>query len=411
MSQPRLLLLSQVYVPDPASVGQHLHDVAREMARRGWAVTVICSSRGYDDPAKAYPLRETRDGVDIRRYPLPLFSKTNMLLRVFGSVWAMAALFFMALGVGGVRVVMFSTSPPMVGVLGTLVASLKHAAGVYWAMDLNPDQLAAMGKLRPTSALYRLIESFNRIVISRSRLIVALDRFMGRRLMDTGRRPRRVLVIPPWPHESAVEPVLHADNPFRAKYNLGGKFVVMYSGNHTRANPLDTLLEATKHFAGDDSIRFAFIGGGMDKPRVRQFLTDHKITNALELPYQPLADLRYSLSAADVHVVTLGDNMIGIVHPCKIYGAMTVGRPILYVGPKPSHVTDILDQHGIGQAVAQGDVTGCVAAIKRLRETSEADRAAMGATAMRVLNATLSEEKLNGEFCDAIEQLVGEQSK
>src|SRR5215212_49148 len=87
----RLLILSQVYVPDPASVGQHLHDFAAEMARRGHDVVVYCSSRGYDDPARRYPKRETRDGVHIRRYPLPFYNKRNMLVRVFGSAWAMAS--------------------------------------------------------------------------------------------------------------------------------------------------------------------------------------------------------------------------------------------------------------------------------------------------------------------------------
>src|SRR4051812_17218349 len=93
----RLLILSQVYVPDPASVGQHLHDFAAEMARRGHDVIVYCSSRGYDDPSKRYPKRETRDGVRIRRYALPFYNKQNMLVRVFGSAWAMASLVLMAL--------------------------------------------------------------------------------------------------------------------------------------------------------------------------------------------------------------------------------------------------------------------------------------------------------------------------
>ena len=63
----RLLILSQVYVPDPAAVGQHLHDVAKAMAKRGWDVRVVCSSRGYDDPSRRYPKHEIRDGVTIRR--------------------------------------------------------------------------------------------------------------------------------------------------------------------------------------------------------------------------------------------------------------------------------------------------------------------------------------------------------
>ncbi len=63
MSDKTLLVLSQVYVPDPASVGQHMHDAAAERARRGHSVRVVTSARGYDNPARRYPLREERDGV------------------------------------------------------------------------------------------------------------------------------------------------------------------------------------------------------------------------------------------------------------------------------------------------------------------------------------------------------------
>ena len=69
MNKRTMLIFSQVYVPDPASVGQHMHDAAAEMLRRGFRVIVYASSRGYDDPTKSYPRRETRDGVEIRRLP------------------------------------------------------------------------------------------------------------------------------------------------------------------------------------------------------------------------------------------------------------------------------------------------------------------------------------------------------
>ena len=51
--------------------------------------------------------------------------------------------------------IFFSTSPPLIGVTATFVAKLKrlfsfgkHVPRVYWAMDLNPDQLIAMKKLK-----------------------------------------------------------------------------------------------------------------------------------------------------------------------------------------------------------------------------------------------------------------------
>jgi colanic acid biosynthesis glycosyl transferase WcaI len=38
----------------------------------------------------------------------------------------------------------------------------------------------------------------------------------------------------------------------------------------------------------------------------------------------------------------MGTPFVGTIHPCKIYNALAVGAPILYLGPEPSHVSDIL---------------------------------------------------------------------
>ena len=197
-----------------------------------------------------------------------------------------------------------------------------------------------------------------------------------------------------------------AENPFRARHGLVGKFVVMYSGNHSPSNPLATLLDAAVLLKDDDRLRFLFVGGGHGKREVEIAIRDHGLTRALSLPYQPLAELKYSLTAADVHVVSLGDDMVGIIHPCKIYGAMTAGRPILFLGPRPSHVSDLLDANDIGTAVTHGDVAGTVAAIERFRDTPPDRLRAMGDTAQRVLEQTLSQRKLCGEFCDAVERAL-----
>ena len=415
MKRRRILILSQVYVPDPASVGQHMHDFAAAMAARGHDVRVSCSSRGYDDPTQRYPRREWRDGVTIRRYALPFFSKTRMALRVFGSAWAQAALFFDVLLSRRRGVVFFSTSPPLVGVTATVAATLKQLLSlgrrrpklVYWAMDLNPDQLLAMGKLRRGGLVHRLLEAANRFVLRNADLTVPLDRFMDSRLRADGRQPNAVAVLPPWPHEDADQPSLpHAANAFRAKHGLADKFVVMYSGNHTPANPLDTLLDAMLAFKDDDAVRFLFVGGGASKPKVDAFIADRGIANAVSLPYQPLATLRESLSAADVHVVSLGPDMVGIIHPCKVYGAMAVARPVLYFGPTPSHITDLIDRAAIGVATAHGDVAGAESAIRTLRGLSVAERDAMGGRAQATLRESLSRPALCGALCDAVEAIA-----
>jgi colanic acid biosynthesis glycosyl transferase WcaI len=100
--------------------------------------------------------------------------------------------------------------------------------------------------------------------------------------------------------------------------------------------------------------------------------------------------------------------MVGIIHPCKIYGAMAVGKPILFLGPKPSHVSDLLDAHMIGLHVSHGDVNATVAAIETLQATPAKTLSHMGETARQVLNRQISQAILCGRFCDHLEQAFAE---
>jgi glycosyltransferase involved in cell wall biosynthesis len=402
--KPRLLLIfSQTFIPDPASVGQHIADVAIEMARRGHAVRVYTSARGYEDPTVKYPKRETIQGVDVRRLGLASFGKKSIFTRILGTFSFMIQCLWLALFTPRVGGIFFSTSPPLIGVAACIARFFRRVPIVYWAMDLNPDQLIMMGKIKADSLAARVLERVNRMILRRSARIFALDRFMAERLLQRGDYAAKISILPPWPHDDHMEPVERAHNPFRQKLGLQDKFVVMYSGNHSPANPLTTLLQAAVHFKDHPDLCFLFVGGGLGKREVEETIQKHGLKNALSLPYQPLADLGNSLSAADVHVVSLGDNMVGIIHPCKIYGAMSIARPILYFGPEPSHVTDIMEAYPIGRRVAHGDVAGAVAAIQGFLSSPEAERVEMGQTAHGAMAEKLSQARLCRDFCDLLD--------
>ena len=401
-----LLIFSQTFVPDPAAVGQYMADVAIELARRGHRVRVYAAARGYEDPSQRYPRRENLSGVDVRRLAFTSFGKKNLLIRILGTASFLIQCFFIGLFTRPLGGIFFSTSPPMIGFTACWLGLLRRVPVAYWAMDLNPDQLIVMGKIKAHSLRAKLLEAVNRFILRRSAVIFALDRFMADRLNGRGRGnfASKIKIDPPWPHDSVIEPLEHRDNPFRIHHQLEGKFVIMYSGNHSPANPLKTILDAAVQLREDTSLRFVFVGGGLGKREVESCIQQHQLTNVLSLPYQPLADLKYSLSAADIHLVSLGENMVGIIHPCKIYGAMAVGRPILFLGPQPSHISDILQQQPIGWHIAHGNVAAAVDTIKTIRNTPQAELARMGRKAQRLLKETLSQEILCGRFCDELER-------
>ena len=98
--------------------------------------------------------------------------------------------------------------------------------------------------------------------------------------------------------------------------------------------------------------------------KCKQRAQHHGLRNVLCLPYQPFETLSASLSAADLHVVLMGDPYVGIVHPCKIYNVLALGIPFLYIGPGQSHVRDIIAQSISGAyAATHGDVPTVVANI------------------------------------------------
>jgi len=368
------LLLNQTFHPDVMATGQYLTDVALRLVERGHQVTVVTSRRAYDQPRTQFPKEEMWRGIRVYRVGTTGFGK--------GAKWRRAADFASFLALASLRlarlprpeVVVALTSPPLISFLGAGLARLRRSRFFYWVMDFNPDEAIAAGWLRPNSSVARVLDWISRFSLRQARKIIALDRFMRERIVAKGIAPAKVLVIPPWSHDTEVTFDAEGRERFRKAHGLDGKFVVMYSGNHSPVHPLDTLLAAARQLASNPDVTFCFIGGGSEWRKIQEKQkTDRTLSNIICLPYQPLDQLAGSLSAADLHVVVMGNDFVGLVHPCKIYNALSVGAPVLYIGPSPSHISEILDTldgNHTCAAARHGDVERVVEQILRVRRES-----------------------------------------
>lgn len=380
-------------------MGQHVADVAAAMVGRGSRVVVLTANRGYDDPTQRFPRREVVAGAEVRRLANSSFGKRSILVRVLGGLSFALRAVWAALWLERVDRVLVTTSPPLGQLAGLLVSRLRRAPLTLWVMDLNPDQMVALGLLPSRHPVVRAFDWLNRRMLARARTVVVLDRFMADRVIAKRDVSSKLVVLPPWPHEDHLEASPRDHNPFRRQHGLDGKFVVMYSGNHGPSNPLTTALDAAGRLRDDPRFAFVFVGGGIGKAEVDAVAGP----TILSLPYEPLERLGSSLSAADVHLVTLGDNVVGIVHPCKVYGAMAVARPILLVGPAPSHIGDLLAREEMGWRIPHGDVDGLVRLLRSLVERPPGELADMGRRARALLEGGLSKRELCDRFCDVLE--------
>jgi colanic acid biosynthesis glycosyl transferase WcaI len=355
----RILLLNQTFYPDVVSSGQHLADLALQLAERGHDVTVVTGRRAYDDPEKMFPKTETWRGIRIFRVAGTGLGKSARWRRAADFATFLLSCCWRLLRLPRPDVVVALTSPPLISFIGAWYARLRGGRFCYWIMDLNPDEALAAGWLTPGSFAARWLERCSRFSLRHAAKIVVLDRFMERRILDKGIEPGRIAVIPPWSHDSEVRYDAAGRARFRKQHGLDSRFAVMYSGNHSPCHPLDTILAAAKELAADPEIIFLFVGGGSRFAQVKQFASEHNLSNILCLPYQPMDQLAASLSAADLHLVVMGDPFVGLVHPCKVYNILRIGAPLLYLGPRPSHVSEILETlngNAAGAWANHGDV-------------------------------------------------------
>jgi hypothetical protein len=304
-------------------------------------------------------------------------------------------------------VVVAMTSPPLISFVAALAVPGRARSLVFWSMDLNPDEAIAAGWLRDKSPVARLLSRMLLHSLQRADRIVALDRFMKARIEAKGIPAEKILVVPPWSHDDRVRFDPAGREEFRAMYKLSRRFVVMYSGNHSPCHPLETLLQAAERLADHEDIAFCFIGGGSEFRKVQERARDRGMRNVLCLPYQPIERLSASLSAADLHVVVMGDKYVGIVHPCKIYNVLAANRAFLYIGPAESHVRDIVRQPGLEAYVsAHGDVDGVVT---NILHAMRCGTAVSSATAE--LGKRFSKELLIPQMICAIEQSTNASSR
>ncbi len=403
---------------------QYLTQLACALAERGHEVTVVTSRRAYDEPQRQFSDRETWRGIKIHRVASTAFGKRAKWRRgadfasfIFTCCARLAVL-------PKADVVVALTSPPLISFLGAWLARWHDSRFVYWVMDFNPDEAVAAGWLRPGSLAARMLERMSRFSLRRAHRIVALDRFMRDRIVAKGISPEKVVVIPPWSQDDQVGFDAAGRERFRRQHGLEDKFVVMYSGNHSPIHPLDTLLGAARQLASERDVVFCFIGGGSEFQRVQALagqgrgaggieetsniehrtsniepagrekgadetskierpssgwtthhasrITHHAV-NLVCLAYQPLDQLSASLSAADAHVVVMGNAFVGLVHPCKVYNILAVSVPVIYIGPQPSHVTEILRALPGDvpfASIQHGDVEGLVEGIRSIRKAS-----------------------------------------
>lgn len=359
----RLLIYAHYYVPDVASTGQILRELAEGMLDK-FDVTVICVVPSYDGVvAPEYKTKrfykECINGVKIIRIRVSEFCKENKMSRVKNIIGYFIGAVLATFKVGKQDYVLSISQPPILGgLLGVWGKVIKHAKYIYNIQDFNPEQIMAVGYSN-NAGLLRTMMWLDKFSCKHSDLVITV----GRDLVETlekrfsGKKVPKSVLINNWINEKEIYP-LPLDNEkvmaFRKKYDLDNKFVIMYSGNIGLYYDLENLLKVIQNFspeimtADGREVMFAFVGAGSILKKMVAFKEKNHMDNVVFIPYQDKAELIYSLNAGDVHWVVNAKGIKGVSCPSKFYGCASGGRPVLGVLEKGSEIRCLIEEIGCG---------------------------------------------------------------
>lgn len=406
----RLLFVNQYYWPDHASTAQHLTDLAESLAARGHEVHVLCSRGGYKPGAERPPARETHNGVQIHRVEATSMGRRSTLHRMIDYLSFYVRAFLAALFLPRFDAVVTLTTPPIIGLIGTVLRRIKGSKHVYWSMDLHPDASLALGRMSAKNPVVAALSWISDAVYRQSDKVVVLGPYMADRIAAKGVDREKLATIPVWSRRDEIYPIPREGHPLRESLGLAEKFVVMYSGNLGLAHSFAEVIDAARKFCGRPDVVFLFVGGGPRVKEVQRAKADEKLDSIRLMDYFPREQLHASLSVADVHLISMRGEMTGIVVPGKLYGAMASARPTIFIGPEHSESADTVRRAGCGFHVPLGDSDSLVQAINQLVENPSLGRA-LGRRGREAFLGHHEREGCCASWADLIGDLLAQSSR
>jgi len=368
----KILLVNQFFFPEVAAVAQLMTDLAEDLSDKGIHVSVLCGRVKYSRKQDSYSESDQLSaGVKVHRVPaLNIPGRSGFVRAVNYLSFHLAALLRTVFLPRSDCVVVF-TNPPLIGIVGWLLKRLRGARFIQVTEDLYPDVAVELGFLRRDSFLTRVAERLSAFLLRHSDHVIALGEAMKDVLVSKGAERGRVSIIPNWADGSKIFPIERTSNLFLDRHGLQGKFVVEYSGHMGEAHDFMTILEAAKRLTSDESIVFLLIGDGPRKPEITAFTQKHNLNNVLILPYQDRSALPFTLSAADIALISLKPGLEPFMFPCKLYGIMAAGRPFIYIGSPQGEISHVGNEAGCGITVPVGEVDQLVESILKIKQNDE----------------------------------------
>lgn len=395
----RVLILSINYWPEVTGIGSFTTYRAEYLAAAGHDVEVCTTFPYYPEwkVSAAYrgklAMSETRNGVRIRRGYAYVPNPATSIRRIVHEASFIAAATARSLFLRRPDVLL-AVSPPLgLAIPAILLSRLWRVPFIFDVEDLQPDAALELGML-PRPAV-RLLYGLESAAYRHARLVTTLTPAMRERIVSKGVPEEKVRLVEPRVDDALAHLGREEASAFRARYHLGDRFLVTYSGNIGIKQRLDAMIDAAALNRNDDSILFLIVGQGADCARIQRKAAELELKNLRFLPLLEETEFRGLLAATDLCLLTQQKSASEIAFPSKLVTYLAAGRPVVASVNADGEVARVLRESGAGIAAPPDDAAALLRAILDLRA---ADLEQLGGRARAYASARWSPQRVFGQL-------------
>lgn len=372
----RILLCHQFFWPDISAYGSILRALGEHWAGQGHDVDVFTTEvnedRVIDSATDAASADQPPHGLTVHRMALPRPAKggSGRDQALNAAAFAKGVIGHAARNRGGYDLVMISTMPPVLaGAAGASAAKIVGAPFVYHPMDVYPEVMTIAEQAGVSSGVKRAAPLLRRIdswaVRSATQVVVlstdVRDTFLRR---NDGIDGSRITVLPNFavpgfnttPGASVV--------PWRP-----GRTRFLFAGNLGRFQGLELLVGSFVRFIErGGQADLAIMGSGSEHAALER-LAGPLAGSAIHFPGQQRREVADAeMQAADVCIVSLSPGVRHVAFPTKLSNYLAAGKAVLGLCETQSALAAMINDEGVGIAVAIDDQRAVDDALAALAE-------------------------------------------
>lgn len=332
-------------------------DIIEDFFKKGYSVTLYTGNRSFK-----YMVEDRKVKIII----LKRYNKRNTVSRISSwIIFSIQVTFLLAFKRNCKQ--FFVSNPPFTVFIPLILKLKKYSFLIY---DVYPDILLHTEYLSNKSPFYDLWVWSNKKSFSNAGVVYTIGKGLAEQIRSYSNN-KNIVINPLWTDSEKFTPRNKHENFFARQYGLEDSFVVMYSGNLGKTHDVETIVDLAVILQDDQSFKFVIIGDGFKREEIEKRILKEKLKNCIILPKQSMEVFPFSLSSADVTIVSLSASAAKLSIPSKLYNCMAVGAVILAISDEDSDLASIVNEYNIGAVFGINDVDEIVNFLRKLKSDTD----------------------------------------